>query len=244
MSIERRVGQVGSVAIPFRFRGPPESGNGGYSCGLVASYLPGAAEVTLRKPPPLDTPLDVVKGADGRVELRAGDVLIADGATADVDLTVPAMPVDFATAEAASRRYPGFHLHLFPGCFVCGPERGVGDGLRIFTGGVGEHQVVAPWVPDATLGDDAGQVRPVFLWSALDCPGYWAAVEGEAMRPAVLGRMAAKLIGGVHIGERCVVAGWRIAQDGRKHTVGTALYGEDGALRAVARAVWIELRSE
>ena len=43
--------------IDPRFNGPPGSGNGGYTCGLVAGLLGGPAEVTLRLPPPLGTPL-------------------------------------------------------------------------------------------------------------------------------------------------------------------------------------------
>ena len=37
-------------------------------------------------------------------------------------------------AVAASATYPGFSAHPFPTCFVCGPERAEGDGLRLFPG--------------------------------------------------------------------------------------------------------------
>ena len=43
-----------SVIIDKRYRGPPNSGNGGYVCGRLARHIPGGAEVTLRAPPPLD----------------------------------------------------------------------------------------------------------------------------------------------------------------------------------------------
>ena len=46
------------VVIDRRFRGPPASANGGYTCGLVAAALgTWAAEVNLRVPPPLDVAL-------------------------------------------------------------------------------------------------------------------------------------------------------------------------------------------
>ncbi len=56
----------GMLTIARRFNGPPESGNGGYVSGRLAQAytaefgeLPEDAkiEVTLRKPPPLETPL-------------------------------------------------------------------------------------------------------------------------------------------------------------------------------------------
>ena len=41
------------VIIDPRFRGPPESANGGYVCGIVAGLIGETAEVTLRRPPPI-----------------------------------------------------------------------------------------------------------------------------------------------------------------------------------------------
>ena len=40
-------------------------------------------------------------------------------------------------------------------------------------------------------------------------------------------------------GERCVVVGWPLGEDGRKLFAGTALYGASGDVLAVARQVWI-----
>jgi hypothetical protein len=62
--------------------------------------------------------------------------------------------------------------------------------------------VAAPWVPDDTLADpDEGYVRPEFLWAALDCPGYYASLDGRR-RPIVLGQMVARLEGLIRPGER------------------------------------------
>jgi hypothetical protein len=44
---------TGSLNVARRFCGPPDSGNGGYVCGFIAGFVEGAAEVTLRLPPPL-----------------------------------------------------------------------------------------------------------------------------------------------------------------------------------------------
>ena len=43
---------VAQIVIKSRFNGPPDSGNGGYVCGVVASAVEGPSIVTLRKPPP------------------------------------------------------------------------------------------------------------------------------------------------------------------------------------------------
>jgi hypothetical protein len=45
-------------------------------------------------------------------------------------------------------------------------------------------------------------------------------------------------------GEPCVVVGWPLGEDGRKLFAGTALYGRDGDVLAVARQVWIAPRDE
>ena len=41
--------------IRKRFCGPPNSGNGGYVCGLLANAMAEPCQVTLHAPPPLDT---------------------------------------------------------------------------------------------------------------------------------------------------------------------------------------------
>ena len=68
-----------TMTIPHRFRGPPNSGNGGYVCGMLARQIAGAAEVTLRAPPPLETKLDLVEVGTEIWELRQGTATIAIG---------------------------------------------------------------------------------------------------------------------------------------------------------------------
>jgi hypothetical protein len=221
------------LRIDRRFNGPPGSGNGGYTCGLVAGAVGGPAEVTLRLPPPLDRPLAVRRDGE-RVELLDGEAVVAEGAPAAVDVEAPAPP-SFAEAEAASRRYPGFEVHAFPSCFVCGPEREPGDGLRIFAAPVeGRDLVAAPWTP--------AEVSPELVWAALDCPGA-IAVGWDARGATVLGRMAARVDELPAPGERCVVTAWPLGEDGRKLFAGTALHGEDGRLLAQARQTWIVPRA-
>src|SRR4051812_14629178 len=105
--------RVVTITIERRFRGPRGSGNGGYTCGVVAGLVGGSAEVTLRSPPPLDRPL-AVERVDGRVRIRDGDLLVAEGRPAEPDVEPPA-PVSFADAEAAALPH-GDASSPFPEC--------------------------------------------------------------------------------------------------------------------------------
>lgn len=236
-----------TVIIDKRFHGPPASGNGGYSCAMAGRFIDGPAAVRLRIPPPLDTPLEV-RRRDGLVELyhrgEAGDELVAVGRPATLELDIPEPP-DFAAAQAASARYRGFVAHFYPGCFVCGPEREPGDGLRIFAGPVEpgsgpDGMVAATWIPGEALRDATGYVAPEYIWAALDCPGAYAFPEPEN-GAILLGELAVSIKETVSAGEKCVLIGWEISRQGRKHYTGTALFGESGSCRAVGYATWFEV---
>jgi hypothetical protein len=232
-----------SVSINRRFMGPPDSGNGGYSCALLGQFIDGPAAVRLRIPPPLDTPMEI-RSKDGLLELYCEDELVATGWPAIVELNIPEPP-DFAGAQAAAARYRGFVSHYYPGCFVCGPEREHGDGLRIFAGPIEEGEgpagmVAAPWVPDETLADASGLVASEFIWAALDCPGAYAFPEPQGAA-LLLGELAVSIEGSVSVDEKCVLVGWEVSRQGRKHYTGTALFGESGSCRAKAYATWFEV---
>ena len=241
-----------TLTIPRRYCGPPDSANGGYACGVVAAFVgvPGTpSEVTLRRPPPLDTPMRVEVG-EGMVAVSLGDDLVAEARAVDeVGLDAPA-PVSFADAEASRERswiVQELAEHPFPTCFTCGPGREPGDGQRVFVGPVpGRGVAAAPWVPDASLPTVDGGIAPEIVWAVLDCAGGIgsAYVEGEyeVWPPHVLGRFTADVRATPAVGERCVATGWRIAPDGRKLYAGSAVFGEDARLLGLARATWIELR--
>lgn len=228
-----------TVTIAPRFHGPPSSGNGGYTCGRLAAHFDGVCAVRLRIPPPLGTPLEVVREG-GVVRLVDGDQVIAEARGTTLDFDPPAPP-SLDEAVAASRDYRGFHDHWYPACFVCGPDRAEGDGLRIFPGPVpGRNLVACPWTPDASLGDARGEVKPEFIWSALDCPGGFA-FDSPKGGSILLGELAVSIRGRVRVGEPCVLVGWELKQEGRKHFTGTALYGESGDCRGLGRGIWIEI---
>ena len=221
------------LVIDRHFRGPTESANGGYTCGLLASLLHGPAEVTLRAPPPLDRPLEVSwDDGRGRIEVRHGDALVAEAVRAEADVDVPE-PVSFEEATAAALT-EGDKESAFPECFVCGWARN--DGLGIYAGPVaGRDAVAATWTPRPE------HVAPEFVWAALDCPGAYAVHGGERGMP-VLGRLNARVEHLPHPGEPCVVMAWPLGEDGRKLYAGTALFGKDGRVLGAARATWISPR--
>ena len=140
--------QQESTVIENRFRGLPDLAHGGYVAGVMATALGAAeAEVRLRRPVRPGRMLDIAHTGADAVELREGDTVLARATHTELSLDVPA-PVTRSDAELASDHFLGRHNHVFPGCFVCGTERAVGDGLRIFPGPVeGRALVAAPWVP-------------------------------------------------------------------------------------------------
>jgi len=220
------------VTIAERFRGPPASANGGYACGLVAQFIDGSAQVTLRSPPPLERPLRAEE-SDGAVLLHDGDDLVAEGKAATLDLDVPE-PVDVDTARSATEHYEWMHDHPYPTCFVCGPERDEGDGLRIFPSPVpGRELYAAPWTPDSTGLE--------FVWAALDCPSGLVTNVYEGLGRILLGRLTADVRKLPEPGEEHVLTAWPISRDGRKLNTGSALFTADGELLASARAVWIDV---
>jgi hypothetical protein len=230
-----------TLTIATRFRGPPESANGGYFAGLVATLAASTVSVRLLKPPPLNIGLTVEALDDGGLRVLRGEEPIGEAHPAALTLAAPAAP-DYLEAVEASRHYAGFHHPRFPSCFVCGAQRVRGDGLRIFAGPIAERgMVAAPWVPDASLDAGDGKVRPEFISAALDCPGYFAVAPDD--RLMLLAELTAHVDRRVHIGESCTLVGWRIGGSGRKHEAGTAIFDGKGELCGRARALWIEPRT-
>jgi hypothetical protein len=228
-----------TLTIASRYKGPPNSGNGGYVCGLIAATLQVELQVRLLSPPPLETPLELAPGGEGEWVLSSDAGPVARGVAGRLVLEVPSPP-QYVQAVWASQHYPGFRDHAFPECFVCGPHRRRGDGLRIFPGMLDTGIVAAPWLPADDLDGGDGKVAVEFLWAALDCPGYFAVSGGR--RPMVLGEMQAHVDRRVHVGEPCTVIGWKLGAEGRRHFAGTAIFDEDGELCARARATWVELK--
>src|SRR5689334_7293354 len=228
------------IVIDPVFEGPPASAHGGYACGVLAPYLAADAEITLRKPVPLGTGLRLAL-YNGGLTLLKDDDLVAEGSSTQLEDRTPAPPT-FAEALAATASFPGLHSHPFPNCVGCGTGRTDAVALRIFPGPLaGRELVAAVWYPSSGSMAD-GFIKPEFAWAALDCPGGWAAIRyGQVDRPAVLGRMAVRMLSPITAQNAHIVVGWLEGVSGRKLAAGSALYSRDGVLQGFSRQTWITL---
>src|SRR3954452_18421731 len=116
-------------------RGPPPSGNGGWSAGAIAVHAahasldpatgPGhrghaspwpAVSVSLHAPPPLDVPLTMEEAEDGGVvaSYDGRPVLSARCSREPVTDVGPVLPDE---ARAAMSSFVGLATHPFPTCF-------------------------------------------------------------------------------------------------------------------------------
>ena len=234
-----------TLTIPARFNGPPGSANGGYTCGRVAQLV-GAeeVEVSLRKPPPLERPLDVVRDGE-RVKLRDGDTLVAEGGPTELNLDVPdAVPRGEVTVAEEAGREVWTADHPFPSCVVCAPTREAGDGMRIFPAALPDRDGLfgACWTPRESDGDGGGWVRPELVWAALDCPTSAPVANFGEGPPVVLASLAARLGCPVRVGEPHTILSWRIDVDGRKRRAAAALYDSHGVFICASHALWIQLQ--
>lgn len=208
-------------------------GHGGYVAGLLAERVDGAVQVTLRRPIPLDVPLQLVQNGGG-AELRQGDDLLVEAEPAALEIEVPAAPTltEARAAEAGSpSHYNGKGVH--PTCFGCGVGRA--DGLRVFVGPHGDG-VAGVWDTSPFTSPD-GAVARRWVLGALDCPGAFAFIARE-VGAGLLGRIVFEQFAPVSGNSEHVVSGWQIGTDGRKLFAGTALFGDSGELLAAARATW------
>jgi hypothetical protein len=233
-----------TVTIPRRFNGPPDFGHGGYSCGAVAMHVDApVASVSLRRPVPLDTPLEVRRGDGATVELLDRGEVVAEGAPAELELDVPE-PVPIEAARAARGGNPWLQRHPFPTCFGCGSERDRAEAIATLLGPVaGREGVMAyTWTPQAEFADGDGALAPLFAWAALDCPTGAAAIEPES-GPQVLARLTARP-GPIaaRAGEEHVVMAWLLGRDGRKSRGAAAIVSPDGEICGVSEGLWIALR--
>jgi hypothetical protein len=230
-----------TLSVPGRFNGPLESGHGGYSSAVIASFVDGPAEVTLRSPVPLEKSLDV-RHEDGSIRVLDGETLVAQAAPAnELELEVPE-PVTPEEARAAKARYRGATDDLFSHCFVCGRARE--DALGVFAGtGEGRNLVASPWTPPPWTADDSGAVAREFVWAVMDCPTFFA-VYPDTRPVSFLGRMTARIDSPVIARQEHIVISWPLAIDGRKRHAGTAVVSAEGDVLAVARVLMIEPREE
>jgi hypothetical protein len=239
-----------TITIADRFRGPPQSGNGGYVAGVAASLLDtdNPVEVTLRSPIPLDVPLTVHRDID-HTSIMQGDTLIAEVREGELDLEIP-RPPKWESALSAQASSPslikminpiipdgtGFH----PVCFCCGADHE--DGMKVYAAPVaGGEQVAAIWHTKSEWAEPDGLLPDAFIWTALDCPGQFAYMATNIIT-GMLGRITGEIKHRAQAGEEYLITGWCINVEGKKHFAGTAMFDRDENLLAAAKSVWIGTR--
>ncbi len=157
-----------------------------------------------------------------------------------LDFEIPGPPGE-DELEAAAMSFPGPSGHPIPGCFVCGTERGPGDGLCIYPGESPHRDVmVAEWVSGEEFADEHGHVDERFIWAALDCPSYFALLEPRPL--ALLARLAGRIERPVTPGDRLRITAWELRREGRKHFSATVIHDDAGEVVALAQALWIEVK--
>lgn len=212
--------------------------------GRLAAYVPSApgqaVRVTLRRPPPLDTPIEVEPGPGGAVTAVVAGSLVAQAQPTPLD--APAVePVPYHVAQQTARGFAGLRAHPFPTCFTCGTARSAPDGLALRPGLVSGRPATtaAAWRPAPVQASDGGRVPAELVWAALDCPGGWTL--DLVGRPAVLGQITARVDTRPAADQPCVVMGALLGREGRRAFTATTLYDADGGILARAHAVWFEV---
>jgi hypothetical protein len=258
--LEPRAMTSETICIQERFRGPPQSGNGGYVHGVLAGVLArgrfdlpdaGAVEVTLRAPVPLDRELAVQESEQG-LRVLDGESLIAEASLTTLRLEVPP-PAPWDEVLAARDRSPclrsGMHptlgevrLGAHPICFCCGAELAPDQGLHVYAAPLPVHrQVAAAWTCGTEFALANGELPAEIVCTALDCPGQFAWLA-EGAQTGMLGRLTARIERPLRAGEPYRVIGWTMGREGRKYNAGTAIYDRTGLLHAYAKAIWIGRR--
>jgi hypothetical protein len=175
-----------------------------------------------------------------------GEAVVAEARPTVLELDLPSpVPVSEALEADARSAYRDVEGHWFDTCFVCGPSRAEGDGLRMFPGALDDGARFATvFRPDASLADDDGLVRTEVVWAALDCPTSAPIADWDNQRPpSVLARLAVRIDAPLHAGREYLSLAWPLGEDGRKRSAAAALYDEHGEPVALSRALWIELKA-
>ena len=255
------------LIIDEQFRGPPESGHGGYVSGAIAECMrdlqsipaedsrnnpDSAIEVTLRSPIPLNTPMSTVEpdNAVSDIDLRVfhDEVLIAEARRTSLSLAIP-QPPDVSEVMAAREQSPSFipginplienGLGFHPICFCCGADVPPSEGLHVYAAPVpGFDGVAATWRPDKTFASGDGEIPEAIVWAALDCPGQ-VAYFATGLRTGLLGRMTGRQLKPVVANQDTIIIGWCLEVERSKHFAGTALFDQSGELCAYSKQVWI-----
>lgn len=234
---------MSTIVIAREFRGPPNSGNGGFVCGVLAKGVEGPARSVLRAPIPIDVDLTIEARDGGRVLLNADGAMIAQAAAApDAELPVPPPPPSLDAARKAGAYREGVDRLFHRGCFTCGMDRTDARSLRLYCGPLEDApagHLAGVWRPDPIFADVQGTIPAEVVWAALDCSGHFAWCAKEGLHGGLLGTMTCEVLRLPKAGEDLIVTAWPLEREGRKQFSGTALFTAAGELLARSHHVWV-----
>ncbi|MEV5650697.1 hotdog fold domain-containing protein [Nocardia sp. NPDC052254] len=231
-----------AITIPGHVHGYPDLAFGGYVAGMLAERVGGEVRVDFRRGVPVEAPVLVTDSESGSALVDPDGTVLAEASPGAVELAVTPPP-SWDEAVVASRDSFAAGRPI-PDCYGCGTANPPGRGLRLYPWRVRAHDLVAAaWIPDPELAGPGGHLTTENIWSAVDCPGGWAAIDLAGMRPGgVTAALTTRHIAPVHAGAKYLVWSWPIAASGRKYTVGVAISTPGGDLAVLAEALWIEPR--
>ncbi|NLP85574.1 hypothetical protein HF576_17175 [Microbacterium sp. CFH 90308] len=235
---------IGSVRIARHWNGPRRSANGGIAAGRISQQVDAdVVTVVLKRPVPLDRPLDVFDDGRGAVQVHRGRRLIATARPGRLDESRSPGAPSFEDAVAARAAHPLTGTrHLLSDCVVCGPDRA--DGMHVTPGPVpGSPDVLAsPWIV-GTRHSRAGIADYAAVWGAMDCTSYPAMALRDGIL-CLLGTMSAQVERQPRVGERLVVHGWTREVHGRRYETSVAITDAAGAQVARAESTWVAVKRQ
>lgn len=225
------------ITIDKTHQGPSGSANGGYVAGLLGDALRGKpSTVRLNRPVPVDTPVFIYRRGDSAFIRHEDEIVATAELTDEMIPTTPFVEPD----EVAKGAIPDLDMGMFADCFVCGG--GGSQGLGIDIRALGDGRFAALWHPATSTLIDGALVEAVYLRSALDCPGGFAALSANQTL-AVTGTLTSRVEFLPEADSRLVVVGESTWVEGRKLGAVTSIYTETGDLVATASAVWISIQA-
>jgi acyl-coenzyme A thioesterase PaaI-like protein len=223
------------ITIEQRHQGPFGSANGGYVAGLLGDALHGApSSVRIHQPVPVDTPVYVYRRGDTAF-IRHNDQTVATAELVDASIETTEY---LSVADALAAPEPTLDLGMFAGCFVCGQPTPEGLGVRAKA--LPDGRFAAIWHPGESRHITEPKVPAVYLRSALDCPGGFAAITANQTL-ALTGTLTSRIEFLPDTDSMLVVVGEATHADGRKLGAVSTIYTDSGELVATASAVWIAI---
>lgn len=194
----------------------------------------------LHAPTPLGTVVSAaLRPADGtarhEVQLRDGDRLLVSS-TVELAGHDPAPRSGDLLELASVPLPPEVPNDTYPDCWVCGNEPHHPHALRLRIGRHGEG-VVIPWTVDEALADADGNIDPLVVGAALDCPGVWSVMPrllADGFAGCLMGGMELRPYRPVPAYEPVRIVARTDQVDGRKVRVRVAIVDEDATVYALA----------